>query len=62
MIANRKSWDGTSLKPGTIVAVVTAGNSVLGSGMEPCLFAYNVPASGIIIIGPIELTMLSKQC
>ena len=49
-------------KPGTIVDVVADGGSVLGSGREPCLFACNVPASGIIIIDPVSLTMLPKQC
>ena len=44
------------------MAVVAADDSVLVSGMEPCLFACNVPVSGIIIIGPVVLTMLSKQC
>ena len=47
-------------KPGTIVTVVAAGDSAISSGREPCLFVYNVPASGSIIIGPVTLTMLPK--
>ena len=42
--------------------MLASGDSVLGSGREPCLFACNVPASGIIIIDPVSLTMLPKQC
>ena len=49
-------------KPRTIVAVVVAGDSVLGSGGEPCFFAYNVPESGITIIGTVALIMFSKHC
>ena len=49
-------------KPGTIVAMVAAGYSVLKSGREPCFFACNVSASGIIVMGPVSLSMLTKQC
>ena len=49
-------------KPFTILVMVTAGDSVLGSGREPCFFACDVPASRIIIIGPVALTIFPKQC
>ena len=42
--------------------MVAAGYIVLGSGREACLFACNVPAFGIIFMGPVSLTMLTKQC
>ena len=48
-------------KPGTIVAVVAVGDIVLSSGREPCVFAFHLPASSIFIIGPVVLTIFSKQ-
>ena len=48
--------------PGTIFAVVSDGDNILGSGREPFLIACNVPEYIIIIIGPGALTILYNQC
>ena len=54
------NWPGDNreelFKPGTIVDIVAADDRILVSGIEPCLFAFNVPASGIVIIGPGSFT------
>ena len=44
------------------MVMVAVGDSVICSGTELCLFACNVPASGINITGPVALTMVYKQC
>ena len=43
------------------MAVVAAGDIILGSGREPCLISCGVPAYGIIITGSGALTIFSKQ-
>ena len=42
--------------------MVAAGENIRSSGREICFLACNLPVSGIIIIGPGALTMLSKHC
>ena len=48
-------------KPSKIVDIVAADERILVSGIEPCLFACNVPASGIVIIGPGAFTFFPSS-